>query len=262
MTVFSHFCDAASLLAPVMMSFWSWDLCHSIADTLRKVLCKFELNQTDSFRDTAIFCVIPLFSDLTIIWPSRIWNMASEPMPQQMITQSAQATADAIASVLTVRTTSISLPIYNWDSKDAYHCFSIFWHTLENWLLLTCITPICFCSPGNQIPGDACTIDAYWQWRGMERDQGKSFCLPWQNTTGNDTQHQHPCAPWRTWGCCGQARRRPSSPCCMQQNTDGQLQDDQWWAPWAWAASLYHPCILPQGKAPWQTYGKTIQDTF
>ena len=67
--------------------------------------------------------------------------MASEPTPQQLITQSAKATADAIACALMARTTSISLPIYNWDSKDTYHSFSIFWHTLENWLLLNCITP-------------------------------------------------------------------------------------------------------------------------
>ena len=67
--------------------------------------------------------------------------MASDPMPQQLITQSAQATADAIASVLTARTASISLPIYDWNSQDAYHSFSIFCHTLENWLLLNCILP-------------------------------------------------------------------------------------------------------------------------
>ena len=67
--------------------------------------------------------------------------MASEPTPQQLITQSAQATADAIASVLTTRTASISLPVYNWDSEDAYHSFSIFCHTLANWLLLNCIPP-------------------------------------------------------------------------------------------------------------------------
>ena len=36
---------------------------------------------------------------------------------------------------------SISLPIYDWDSPDAYHSFSIFCHTLENWLLLNCILP-------------------------------------------------------------------------------------------------------------------------
>ena len=67
--------------------------------------------------------------------------MASEPTPQQLITQSTQATADAIASVLTARRAFISLPIYYWDSKDAYHSFSIFWHTLENWLLLNYIKP-------------------------------------------------------------------------------------------------------------------------
>ena len=62
-------------------------------------------------------------------------------MPQQLITQSAQATADTIAHVLTARTASISLPVYNWNSQDAYHSFSIFCHTLENWLLLNCILP-------------------------------------------------------------------------------------------------------------------------
>ena len=67
--------------------------------------------------------------------------MASEPTPQQLITQSAQATANAIASALTARTASISLPIYDWDSQDAYHSFPIFWHTLENWLLLNYIPP-------------------------------------------------------------------------------------------------------------------------
>ena len=68
--------------------------------------------------------------------------MASEltPIPQQLITQSAQATADAIASTLTARTV-ISLPVYDWNSQDAYHSFSIFCHTLENWLLLNHILP-------------------------------------------------------------------------------------------------------------------------
>ena len=67
--------------------------------------------------------------------------MASELTPQQLITQSAKATANAIAITLTTRTSSISLPIYDWDSKDAYHSFSIFRCTLENWLLLNCIMP-------------------------------------------------------------------------------------------------------------------------
>ena len=67
--------------------------------------------------------------------------MASEWTPQQLITQSAQSTADAIASALTARTASISLPVYNWDFQDAYHSFSIFCCTLQNWLLLNCILP-------------------------------------------------------------------------------------------------------------------------
>ena len=69
--------------------------------------------------------------------------MASEPtpMPQQLISQSAQAIADTIASALTARTASISLPVYDWNSQDAYHSFSIFHCTLENWLLLNCILP-------------------------------------------------------------------------------------------------------------------------
>ena len=88
------------------------------------------------------FCILPPVSPiLTIIRQSSTWDMASEQTPQQLITQSAQATANAIASVLTARTASISLPIYDWDSQDAYHSFSIFCHTLENWLLLNCIPP-------------------------------------------------------------------------------------------------------------------------
>ena len=62
--------------------------------------------------------------------------MASELTLQQLITQSGQATANAIASTLTARTASITLPIYDWDLKDAYHSFSFFQHTMDNWLLL------------------------------------------------------------------------------------------------------------------------------
>ena len=83
-------------------------------------------------------CTPPVF----LIWPFLTnwdWDMASEPTLQQPITQSAQATADAIASALTAQTASISLSTYDWDWKDAYHSFSIFLHTLENWLLLNCI---------------------------------------------------------------------------------------------------------------------------
>ena len=68
--------------------------------------------------------------------------MASELTSQQLITQSAQATADAIASALTARTASISLSIYDWDSKDAYYSFSIFgipWRTVSS-LTASCLT--------------------------------------------------------------------------------------------------------------------------
>ena len=68
---------------------------------------------------------------------------------------------------------------------------------------------VCLCSPGNQIPGNACTMDAHWQQRGTESNQGKGFCLPWLNPTGNDTQCQHPCASWRTQRDCSQAGRGP-----------------------------------------------------
>ena len=67
--------------------------------------------------------------------------MASDLTPQQLITQSAHTTADAITSALTARMASISLPVYDWDSQEAYHSFSIFCHTLENWLLLNHILP-------------------------------------------------------------------------------------------------------------------------
>ena len=131
--------------------------------------------------------------------------MVSEPTPQQLITQSVQATANAIVSALTARMASISLPIYDWDSKNAYHSFSIFCHTPGE-LAPPQLHPtrqqgsaqIHFCSPGKQIPRDACTMDAYRQLGETESNQDKSFCLPQPNPTGNDTQHQHPCAPWRT----------------------------------------------------------------
>ena len=103
----------------------------------------FEANQTDSSWDINIFVSYPspVLSQSDHYHLPSTWDMASEltPTPQQLITQSAQATADAIASVLNARTASISLPIYDRNSQDAYHSFSIFCHTLENWLLLNCI---------------------------------------------------------------------------------------------------------------------------
>ena len=57
-------------------------------------------------------------------------------MPQQLITQSAKATADALTSALTSRSALIALPMYDWESKDAYQTFTLFRQTLDNWLFL------------------------------------------------------------------------------------------------------------------------------
>ena len=121
---------------------------------------------------------------------------------------------------------------------------------------------VCFCSPRHQIPRNACTMDANWQQRGTESDQGKSFCLPQPYPAGNDTWCQYPCAPWRIGRDCGQARKGPPRSHRMYQDPDGPLQDDQWWASQAQTTLLYHLCILPWGKAPRKTYGQAIQDTL
>ena len=112
-----------------------------IGHTLSYTVSNFEVNQTDSSWDIDIFVSSPCFSHSDHYQTPSTWDMASEPTPQQLITQSAQATADAIASALTARTASISLPVYDWDSQDAYDSFSIFCCTLENWLLLNHILP-------------------------------------------------------------------------------------------------------------------------
>ena len=114
--------------------------CHLVVGHTRSyTVSNFEVNQTNSSQDTATFVSSPHFPQSDHC-QTCTQDMALEPTPQQLITQSAQATADAIASVLTARMASISLPIYNWDSQDAYHS-SIFCHTRENWLLLNCILP-------------------------------------------------------------------------------------------------------------------------
>ena len=133
-------CNLHTCTYPVMLLLWKW--CHLVVGhTLTYTLSKFEVNWTEGSWDISPFVSYPLpgFPNLTIIRPPSTWDMASELTPQQLITQSAQATADAITSAVTTRTASISLPIYDWDSQDAYHSFSIFCHTLENWLLLNCI---------------------------------------------------------------------------------------------------------------------------
>ena len=56
--------------------------------------------------------------------------------PQQLIAQSAKATVDALTDALTSHSAPISLPTYDWESKDAYQTFTLFRQTLDNWLFL------------------------------------------------------------------------------------------------------------------------------
>ena len=223
------------------------------------------------------FCITPLLrflqSDpLSATASPSTWDMASDlmPMPQQLISQSAQATADTIASALTARTASISLPVYHWDSQDAYHSFSIFCHTLGE------LAPpqlhsarqrgppqVWFCSPRHQIPRNACTMDANQQQRGTESDQGESFYLPWMYPTGNGHMTSTPMCILENskilWP--GQEGGPPRSH-HTHQDTEGPMRDDQWWALRARTTLPYCPCILPWGKAPRKTYGQAIQDTL
>ena len=134
--------------------------------------------------------------------------MASEPtpMPQHLITQSAQATADAIASMLTARTASISLPVYDWNSQDAYHSFSIFCHTLENWLLLNYILPdsedhlrYVFAALGTK----SLEMHAQWMPTGSKEEQkatkAKASAFPGPYPTGNDTRQSIPMCTLENW---------------------------------------------------------------
>ena len=49
-----------------------------------------------------------------------------ELMPQQLIAQSMKATAHALTNALTSRSAPIALPMYDWESKDAYWTFTLF----------------------------------------------------------------------------------------------------------------------------------------
>ena len=194
--------------------------------------------------------------------------MASEPTPQQLITQSAQATADAIASALTARMASISLPTYNWDSKDAYHSFSIFHHTLENWLLLNCIMPdsedhlrYVFAALGTK------SLEMHTQWMPPNSEEEQkttevkaSAFLNWiqQGMTHDVNIHVH---------------LRELEDVVARPVEDPQILV-------AYIKTLMDHCKMTNdehhehelhchivhaychdGKAPWETYGKTIQDT-
>ena len=184
--------------------------------------------------------------------------MALELTPQQLITQSAQATTNAIASALTARMASISLPIYDWDSQDAYHSFSIFWCTLENWLLLNHILPdskdhlrYVFAALGTKSLEDACTMDAYWQQRGTESNQGQKL-LP-SLTKSNRIWHmmstpictlENLKILWPGWERTPKISLHASRhwmDCCKMINDEHREHK---------LCLPYHLCILPWGKAP------------
>ena len=49
-----------------------------------------------------------------------------ELTPQQLIAQSAKATAEALTDALTSCSALIALLTYDWESKDAYQTFTLF----------------------------------------------------------------------------------------------------------------------------------------
>ena len=70
---------------------------------------------------------------------TRSCDTATKPMLQQLIVQSAKATVEALTNALTAQSALIALPMYDWNSKDAYRSFSLFQQMLDNWLFLNCI---------------------------------------------------------------------------------------------------------------------------
>ena len=199
-------------------------------------------------------------------------NMVSEPTPQQLITQSAQATANAITSALTARTASISLPIYDWDLKGCLPLLlHLSVHTLENWLLLNLIMHLTVRTSSDTVFAALGTksLEMHVQWmptgqqRGTESNQGKSFHAfldqIQQGMTHDINTHVHLRELEDVVARPGEdpqdliACIKTLMDCCEMISDDHHR---------AQTALLYHLCILPQGKAPWGTYGKTVQDTF
>ena len=138
--------------------------CHlMVGQTLVHTLSKFEVNWTHGSWDINTF-ILPLFSKSDHYQPCT-WaapeTIASEPTPQQLITQSAQATADAIASALAARTASIS-PVCLW--LEFPGCLPLLLHILPY--------------PGE--PGSSST----------------AFCKIARTTSGTSLQPWEP-SPWR-----------------------------------------------------------------
>ena len=151
------------------------------------------------FLSYSYFCTLPpVFPDLTIIWPSETWpqnqphnnSSLSLPRPQLMPLLACwlpEPHPSACPPMTGTRKMHTTLSLY----------FGIPWRIGSSSTtshLTVRITTDTFLQPWEQIPGDACPVDTNQQRRGTESDQSKSFCLPWQNTSGNDTWCQtHVC---------------------------------------------------------------------
>ena len=114
--------------------------CHLVWDTPPSTLCQILKQIGLMVPRYSHFCITPLLKFFPI-WPLSALRHGLRSNTTTTHHPVCPATADAIASALTARTASISLPIYDWNSKMHTTPFSIFCHTLENWLLLNHILP-------------------------------------------------------------------------------------------------------------------------
>ena len=157
------------------------------------------------------------------------------------------------------------------NSKDVYHSFSIFWHTLENWLLLNCTlqltaritSDMSFTALGTKVQ----EMHAQWIPTGDEEEwratQGKSFCIFLDKIQQGMTQDVN------THAWLGELEDDVARPgedpqdlvaciktlmdCCEMINNEHQKHE---------LCQTYCLCLLPWRKAPWQTNGQILQDTF
>ena len=108
--------------------------------------------------------------------------------PQQLIAQSAKATAEALTDALTSRSALIALPTYDWESQDAYHTFTVSKDTRQLAFPLSSqdrqrrSPPLRLCSTWNESTGAPRTMDAPRNRRQMEGNQGKSHRIPEEDT--------------------------------------------------------------------------------
>ena len=263
-------CILCSLVHPVTSSLLNQH--HLVVGhTLKYIVSKNEVNQTDGSRDIGTFV-----SPLSL-------NFQSDHYQLIHLKHGLRTDTDTTTTHSPVCPGHCRHYCQCTDSKDSIHKPACLWLELPRCIpFLLHILPypgelappqlhstrqggppqVYFCSPRHQIPRDACTMDANWQQRGTEGDQGQSFCLPRPYPAGNDTWCQYPCASWRIGRNHRQARRGPPRSCCTHQDPGGLLRDDQQLALQAWTTLSHCPCIPPWGKAARKTYGQAIQDTL